>query len=1020
MWLFTIRTNIVQFFILFSLLTGQSMRSSDLDPGLIEQLINSGVDITQFNVGNIPDTDNLQSEILNQRDSSSLQIESVLDDTKKVVENIVNSDAVVNPPLKNIIKKDSSDFFNQRSLSGNIFLSDEMVENMQSEVFQNFKTKNQNDKKLANYFGYNIFKTNPEIFQKSKFDLVDPGYVIGPGDDLKIMIWGETEKNNSYIVSKDGYLFIRNIGQVFVNGLTLDKLEKKLLKLFKKVYATLDNSNDQAKTFLDVSLGSASLRPIRIFVFGDVDEPGAYNVSSGTSLFNSLFYFNGPNISGSLRDIKLIRNNKEIGSADLYEFLLKGKQSEEFRLMNNDIIFIPPRGKTVRTVGSINKQKYFELAKDEGLIDLIKIAGNLTATTYMKRVSIDRIIKPEDRISGQGSRINLDLNLSLIFEIKNNFQLFDNDIINFFDINNDYSNVVEIIGPVNRPGRYELTSGMRLVDLIKKAENLLGDSYTEKIEIVRLNDDLTKSILIFNLDSAYENNINHNILLKSNDLVKIFSKNEMIFQEKVYIQGHVKFPGEKDFFPDMNVFDLVMQGGGFENEKHLKNTYFERAELSIFDFDGSLIDFVTFRLDSVLNKSGIADRKIKMGSKIKIYSYEEVYGLPPNSVEISGFVNNPGVYNFTEGLRISDLLFIGGGLKNDDRFRRTFNDRADLFRLNKDGLSTDVISFNLKTVLKTNDNNSNIALRPGDKIKVYSIDNYIKKKTVTINGSILSPGTYDLKNKMTLYDLIIEANGVDADIYSFIVDISKVNFSVNNRGDEEYFKVKRIEIDNTLDLFINKKTEKNIYLEDNDFITLRPKLKKIETKIVRIEGAVRFPGNYTLINNSEKVSSIISRAGGVLNQGYPIASDFERNGINIKLSFDKLIKYPNSKYNFILQAGDIIKINRRPNIVTVEGEVKNPGTFTYIEGHRYKDYLKMAGGYKNGASRVGSFVKSPDGSASSVTWFRRSPAVSDGSTLVILSKEAYEPFDLTAYLTSLTTIYSNLSQAYLMIILAGR
>ena len=248
------------------------------------------------------------------------------------------------------------------------------------------------------------------------------------------MIWGETEKNDQYIITKDGYLFLQNIGQVFVNGLTLEQLEQKLYKLFKKVYSTLDKSSDNAKTFLDISLGSTSLRPIRIFVLGEVAQPGAYNVSASTTLFNSLFYFNGPKISGSLRDIKLIRNNNEIAKIDFYDYLITGKQVNDVRLQRDDVVFIPTRGKSVTVSGEINRPAIYELKIEEGLNDLIRIAGGLAITTYMKRVQIDRIIPPDQRTEFGMDRTLIDVELEEIIAKSENFELYDGDQVQFFRI----------------------------------------------------------------------------------------------------------------------------------------------------------------------------------------------------------------------------------------------------------------------------------------------------------------------------------------------------------------------------------------------------------------------------------------------------------------------------------------------------------------------------------------------------------------------------------------------------------
>ena len=189
--------------------------------------------------------------------------------------------------------------------SGSIdLLKDSYIEDSPNKTIESKKEENKIDlndfHKKENHFGYNIFSTNPEVFQKTITTSADPGYLLGPGDEIVVLMWGETEINNTYVVSLDGYVFIKNVGQVFVNGLTLEKLEKKLFKLLKKVYSSLGASGS-ASTSLDVSLGSFSLRPIRITMLGEIFQPGAYSIKSSSTLFSSLFYSGGPSVDGSLQ-----------------------------------------------------------------------------------------------------------------------------------------------------------------------------------------------------------------------------------------------------------------------------------------------------------------------------------------------------------------------------------------------------------------------------------------------------------------------------------------------------------------------------------------------------------------------------------------------------------------------------------------------------------------------------------------------------------------------------------------------
>ena len=228
-------------------------------------------------------------------------------------------------------------------------------------------------RKALPYFGYDVFEGDPALFQASTLGAIDPHYSIGPGDEIIIMMWGETQFRQVFTVGREGFIFIPDVGQVFVNGLTLEHLEKKLFLVMSQSYASLNPSRGYATTFLDVSLGN--LRPLRIMALGEVGQPGAYSVNPSTTLFTSLYYFKGLTTLGSLRDVRLVRGGKQIGSIDLYDYLLTGKPTNDVRLQLDDVIFIPPRGKTVSIQGEIKREAIYELKKGETLAELITIAG---------------------------------------------------------------------------------------------------------------------------------------------------------------------------------------------------------------------------------------------------------------------------------------------------------------------------------------------------------------------------------------------------------------------------------------------------------------------------------------------------------------------------------------------------------------------------------------------------------------------------------------------------------------------
>ena len=214
---------------------------------------------------------------------------------------------------------------------------------------------------------------------------------------------------------------------------------------------------------------------------------------------------------GSLRDIRLLRKNNLIGSIDFYDYLLAGKAPDDLRLQLDDIVFIPPRGKTVAISGEINRPAIYELRDNEGLQNLIEIAGGLRITTYMNRAQIDRVVAPENRAELGMDRMLVDVNLGAILSSKQDYPLQDGDRINLFSILNLRENTVSISGAVVRPGTYDYGNGMTLRDLILRADSLVGDAYLERADVIRINHDFTEKLLKLNLQAAMAEAADHNL-----------------------------------------------------------------------------------------------------------------------------------------------------------------------------------------------------------------------------------------------------------------------------------------------------------------------------------------------------------------------------------------------------------------------------------------------------------------------------------------------------------------------------
>lgn len=981
---------------------GLLFAQSNISKSDAERLIKQA-GISENEIKNLIQNENLESLI--NRNSNDLNIEKSIEsklstDSKEIVLDVINSNSSLNeertiPKSKKLLEKVDS-LVVEKKIDEIEFLENE-------------------ENKSSLYYGYSTFFNDPEFFQKSSDFGIPPSYNIGPGDEIIIMLWGDTEDVSEYTVSREGYIFIPNIGRVFVNGLNLSDLEKKLKNILQKAYSSISEDVSSSSTFFDVSLGSVILKPIRVFVMGEVSKPGVYEMKPATSIFTSLYYFNGPKVSGTLRDIKLIRKGKEVGSIDFYDFLLTGEKNNDIQLQDNDVIFIAPRQKSVKIQGEVFRESTFELKSDESYFDLEKIFGGYLSTTYTKRVRLDRTMPIEKRISSDKQYEIIDLDFNNITLGKKELQIFDGDVFTFYKIGNKSDKIVTISGPVKRPGEYSIGKKLTISGLINKADGLINeDVFRSRVDLIRQSNDGTKSFISVNLDSVLMNFKDHNLQLETDDSLVIYKFSDMIFTENVTIEGFVLNPGEKQFQEGMTVFDLLFLGGGFENSEHLQDSYLARANLLRKKDNGtSEFELISFNLDSVLAGYSIADQKIQMGDKITVFSKNDVLGFVSQTVEISGYVKNPGVYTLAKNMKLSDLIFMGLGIKDNIYSNDIMLKRADYIKNNNLNNKKTLIKIDLKKLI--DDGINNYDLSAGDRVIFYSKDLFrASEKSVTVSGYVNEPGTYEMHENMNLGDLILMSNGIINREKNIKVEISRFK---NDNGDVSTIL---LDFKNDIDSFTNNKSSGlNFALENNDLINIFSE-RKSDFRLISIEGEIRFPGQYVLNGEGEDLFSIVKRSGGLSKNANPTSVSVFRDDKTINLNLEKVLRAKRSRHNIVLMSGDVINIAKKSNIVTISGAVNTPGVYQYIKGQSVKDYIYLAGGYSKNADRRNTFVRHANGSSKKVSLLNSNLRVFDSSNIEVLDKGVVEPFNMTAYVTNLTEIYSDLLQAIAVISILGR
>jgi protein involved in polysaccharide export with SLBB domain len=443
----------------------------------------------------------------------------------------------------------------------------------------------------ANPFGYNIFQNVPQTFEPLDFGPVDPNYLVGPGDEIIINLWGQVQVIYTAVVDREGKISIPDVGLVILNGYTLNDARIKISDRLARVYSGIKNRSIS----VDISLGK--LKKIKVFVLGEAQKPGGYVLNSMTTVFNALYYAGGPTRKGSLRMVKLIRNNQVIATLDLYQLLLKGQNTSEIRLQSEDVIFIPLIKKRVALPKGVCRPGIYELIEGEGLKTVLSLAGGLRPDAYTDIIHVNRT-------GADGTAKIIDVRYGEIVQSENDFALFNEDVIGMYKVPENIDNFITIDGSVLIPGLYELAGGMTVRDLINRAGGVLQSAYKFRIEISRiLFYSRPESTLTFSIDlDAAETD---SFLLKPRDIVFIKQDPDWELQRNVTIEGKVTFPGKYSLHStNERMTSLIKRAGDLKTTAYPEGLIFVREGVGQIDVDLKRALQNKGKLDDILLKDG--------------------------------------------------------------------------------------------------------------------------------------------------------------------------------------------------------------------------------------------------------------------------------------------------------------------------------------------------------------------------------------------------------------------------------
>ena len=472
-------------------------------------------------------------------------------------------------------------------------------------------------------------------------------YVLGPGDNVIVSLWGQMEKEYSLTVDREGRIFVPQVGEIVVWGHSLAEFREQLKQ---QMFALYENSE------LSVSLGK--IRSIRIYLTGEVKRPGAYTVSSLTSLFNALYLAGGPTENGSMRDIRVMRGGKKVAEVDLYRFLLEGDNSSDVRLESGDAIFIPVTGPRVAIRGKIKRPAVYELKGAQAALDLLALAGQPAADAYLDRIMLERV-------SGGDEWEVRDLDLSPRSDSINNVLLADGDRLTVFSIFEMKRNMVAVFGLVKHPGYYEREDSTRVTDLLSRAQLQPYDVHFKRANLFRRHSDWRREVLAVDLGKALAGSPADNLRLCDGDSLHIYSIRDVNWDRYIHIDGQVKNPGQYMYYDSMTVEDLVFLAGSFARGASLV-----RAEVARVDSLGE----VTLQTVDLGDPTA---RQIVLREDDHVYVRQLPNWELHRTVKIEGEVMYPGEYVLADrDETLHDILMRAGGLTETAFPRGTVVERS--------------------------------------------------------------------------------------------------------------------------------------------------------------------------------------------------------------------------------------------------------------------------------------------------------------------------------------------------------
>jgi protein involved in polysaccharide export with SLBB domain len=745
-------------------------------------------------------------------------------------------------------------------------------------------------------FGNEVFRNGSGNPDQLPMDLpVGLDYVLGPGDGVNINLSGGVSERLRRVVDREGRIALPESGAVEVSGQNLGDVQRRLQTVLRGQFRDVE---------VEVSL--ARLRTVRVYVVGDVERAGAYDVSSLSTPLNAVFLAGGPTSRGSLRILRHMRGNSLVEEVDVYDLLLHGIRSGVERLQAGDTVLVPPLGAEVTVEGMVRRPARYELHGETNLAEVLELAGGVLTSGTLRHVDVERVQAHQSR-----TMLRLDIpennNQESVAKALEDFAVEDGDKIKISPILPYADQTVYLEGHVFRPGKYAYRDGMVITDLIKSYGDLLPEPAELHAEIVRLNPpDYSPRVIAFNLAEALDTK-QPALELKPFDTVRIFSRFDFEDPPVITVAGEVRDPGDHLTNGRTRVRDAVYLAGGLTANASTDS-------VQIFRRTGdNRLAVLSVNLKRAL--AGDDKDNVPLESEDRLIIQRNLAKSDPATVTIEGEVGRPGKYPLGQDMTAAQLVRVAGGFR-----RGAFTDTADLTRYtiaSGQGVVGEHDTVQIARAL-AGEPDTDVRLHDGDVLTVRQLGGWKDVgASITVTGEVLHPGTYGIEEGERLSSILERAGGLRGDAYPYgaIFERLQVRLTAEHNRAEM--------------------------------------LRSVENEGPALKAA---PGNDANEKAAKEAALMQWQSTMERLQGTPPAGRMV-----IHISRDAR-RWRNTSADIPVRAGDSIYIPKISTSVMVDGAVYNPTAVAYKPGKSAGWYLSQAGGPSNTAYKKGIFVIRADGS----------------------------------------------------------